>query len=123
MGKTKKRQQHSLDKAITHLREHHPGCPDDIMLELANRIASRTWRTRVTLGHAAGIVTSTYVRHRLTDYDRLFRIKGLTREEARLIVAPEVKAILDAWRRRPSPIARHPMMTNDPAAEEMLTGP
>jgi len=42
-------------------------------------------------------VAQAYVRHTLTDYDRLLRIPGLTREEALLIVKPEVVAIIASW--------------------------
>nr|WP_275052056.1 DUF2293 domain-containing protein [Caulobacter sp. SSI4214] len=37
------------------------------------------------------------MRHAMTDYDRLLRIPGLTREEALLIVRPEVVAIVASW--------------------------
>jgi hypothetical protein len=37
------------------------------------------------------------VRHRLTDYDQLLRVPGLTRDEARLIVAGDVRSITRRW--------------------------
>ena len=37
----------------------------------------------------------------LTDYDRLLRVPGLTREEARIIVSCEVQSILAGWTRKP----------------------
>jgi hypothetical protein len=43
------------------------------------------------------MVATNDVRHRLTDYDQLLRVRGLTREEARLIVASEVKQIVALW--------------------------
>lgn len=42
------------------------------------------------------------IRHEMTDYDRLLRINGrghgLTREEARQVVAAEVEELTAAWR-------------------------
>jgi hypothetical protein len=42
-----------------------------------------------------------FIRHRLTDYDRLLKVPGLTREEARMLVAEEVRDTQAAWRRPP----------------------
>jgi len=33
----------------------------------------------------------------MTDYDRLLRIPGITREEAQLIVNAEVQAVIASW--------------------------
>lgn len=42
-----------------------------------------------------------YVRHKMTDYDSLYQIKGMTREEAHAIALPTVKAILSSWQAAP----------------------
>jgi len=48
-------------------------------------------------GAAVGITLQNYARHHLTNNDGLYRIPGLTHEEARLIVRDEVEAILARW--------------------------
>jgi hypothetical protein len=101
MGRASKCQKHDREAALLHLQKHHPGCPPDVAHTLAARIADREWRSKLTLGHAAGIVITTYVRHHLTDYDHLLRVKGLTRDEARQITASEVQEVLGAWRTGP----------------------
>ncbi|WP_246191252.1 DUF2293 domain-containing protein [Aureimonas leprariae] len=54
------------------------------------------------LGEIAGLLVDTMIRHEMTDYDRLLRINGsghgLTREEARMVVAAEVRDTAAAWR-------------------------
>jgi hypothetical protein len=54
------------------------------------------------LSVVAGILTTNHIRHELTDYDRLLNIngrrQGLTRDEARLVVAAEVRDVFDSWR-------------------------
>lgn len=40
---------------------------------------------------------STYIRHVMTDYEDLMDVHGLSREEARIAVAPELQGILEAW--------------------------
>jgi hypothetical protein len=86
---------------LRHLSKQHPGCPADIATEIAQRVVDREWRTKLTVGQAVGIVITTYIRHRLTDYERLLKVPGLTRDEARLIVAPELRSTLSAWRTPP----------------------
>ncbi|WP_418294741.1 DUF2293 domain-containing protein [Microvirga ossetica] len=50
----------------------------------------------------AGILTTNHIRHELTDYEWLMNFNGpwqsLTRDEARLVVAAEVRDISDEWR-------------------------
>lgn len=43
------------------------------------------------------IDANNHVRHELTDYDRLIRVPGMTREEARIIVSGDVRSILAGW--------------------------
>ncbi len=98
-GERRRQPRHAAETAWAHVHEHHPNCPPEIAERLVKLIAKRVWQPPVTLGQAFGIVATTFVRHRLTDYDQLFEIKGLTREEARIIVAPSLHAILEGWKR------------------------
>jgi len=80
-----------------HLKAHHGLCPPVVLAHLIEVLATREWDEPVTIGQAFGLVSHAYVRHAMTDYDRLLRIPGLTREEALLIVRPEVVAIVASW--------------------------
>ena len=62
------------------------------------RVCERAWSPPVEVGRAVDIVASSLVRHRMTNYEQLFDVQGLTREEARLIVGPEVDAIIASWK-------------------------
>ncbi len=66
--------------------------------DIVERVCERTWSAPIELGRAIDKVAASLARHRMTDYDQLYVVKGLTREEARLIVAPEVEAIIASWR-------------------------
>jgi hypothetical protein len=99
MGRKKgKRVCHSADDVRAHMAARHPLCPAEIVEQIVARIDGRIWRPPVTIGCAVGIAADGYVRHNLTDYERLLRVHRLTREEARLVIRPEVKAILESWR-------------------------
>ena len=80
-----------------HLTAHHPKCPPPVIEEIVGRLDGRKWDPHVTLGRAVGIVTTTFVRHCLTDYERLLKVDRLKRDEARAMVAPVVVAIIDSW--------------------------
>ena len=80
-----------------HLRARHSLCPPDLLAHFVELLAAREWRDRVTIGQAFGLVSHAHVRHAMTDYDRLLRIPGMTREEALLIIRPEVVAIVASW--------------------------
>lgn len=54
--------------------------------------------TAPDVGQAFGINATNHVRHKMTDYERLLRISGLTRDEARFLVSFEVRAIFRDWR-------------------------
>lgn len=89
-----------------HIRGAHPGIPAELAAILAERISSREWRVPLTMGRAFALAAQAYVRHELTDYDRILRVPGLTREEALLIVKAEVQAIMGTWageKARPEP--------------------
>jgi hypothetical protein len=81
-----------------HIAKHHPCCPDEIVEQIVARVDGRIWRPPVTIGAAVGIAADGFVRHNLTDYDRLMRVHRLSRDEARTAVRPEVIAILASWR-------------------------
>ena len=80
---------------LGHLKARHPGCPESVRSEIANRVVGREWDCR--LGQAVGISLQHYVRHELTDYDELYRVRGITKEEARLIIKNEVNDIIAQW--------------------------
>jgi len=80
-----------------HVKARHGRCPPEVMVHLVAVLASREWGEPVTIGQAFGLVAQAHVRHTCTDYDRLLRIPGMTREEALLIVRPEVAAIIAGW--------------------------
>lgn len=87
---------------------HHPNCPAEVVDGIATYIAGRCWKPPVTIGGAVGIAAAVYVRHRLTDYDHLLRRHRLTREEARLVVAPEIASIIRSWKGDPAELATGP---------------
>lgn len=99
----RKKRQLSFERGavIQHAMHHHPHCPDDLVDRYADEISTREWEVPLTLGHAFGLTATNHVRHKLTDYDRLLRIPGLTREEERIIVSCEVQSILAGWARKP----------------------
>ena len=88
---------HPVDAVREHLAKHHPLCPPEIANEIASRIDGRLWRPPVSIGEAVGIAADGYVRHKLTDYERLLKVHSLTRDEARLIVNPKVNEIIRSW--------------------------
>jgi len=79
-----------------HIARWHPACPEGLRDELVAALLARTWAD-CSLGKAFGIVASSHVRHRLTDYDWLRNGQKLSREEARRIVYPKVNAIIESW--------------------------
>ncbi len=97
MSAGQKRRTHAADEVWRHFRAHHGACPEALAEEIVRRVCERAWSPPVELGRAVGIVASNLVRHRLTDYEQLFNVQGLTRDEARLIVEPEVESILASW--------------------------
>lgn len=102
----KKRPDFSEAEVRDHLGKRHPGCPAELVEVYAQRISKRLWDPPLTLGKAVGMVATNDVRHRLTDYDQLLRVPGLTREEARLIVAGEVRRTIALWATADSQLSR-----------------
>ena len=93
----KKRSAFSEAEVREHLARRHPACPAEAVERYVQRIGQRLWDPPLTLGQAVGMVATNDVRHRLTDYDQRLRVPGLTREEARLIVAGEVRRTIALW--------------------------
>ena len=80
-----------------HLRARHARCPPELLERFIDALATREWAQPVTIGQAFGLVAQAHVRHAMTDYDRVLRLPGVTREEARLIIKAEVAAIIASW--------------------------
>ena len=80
----------------SHLALHHPRCPEQVEKHVLWALRRKNWRN-VTLGQAVGITLQTYVRHHLTNYDSLYKIPGITQEEALIIVRGEVTDIIRSW--------------------------
>lgn len=85
------------EHAERYFLEQYPQCPEYHREELVKRLCNREWH-KVKLPKAAGIVATTYIRHRLTDYEMLLREFKLTREEARICEAQTVNEIVSEWR-------------------------
>jgi len=92
-----KQNRFSRAEAEKHIRKKHARAPAEVAELLADRISSRQWREAITIGRAFAFVAQAHVRHQMTDYDRLLRIPGITREEAQLIVNAEVQAVIASW--------------------------
>lgn len=88
--------QFSRRAVVRHLAKHHPFCPPEVVAAITDRVLGRRW-CRASIGAAIGIVATNYIRHHLTDYERMLRIPGMTRAEARQIVQFEVRDILAGW--------------------------
>ncbi|WP_114008038.1 DUF2293 domain-containing protein [Cohaesibacter intestini] len=78
------------------LNEHYPSCSSYYKQKIAFRTSRRRWND-VTIGKAVGITVTNYVRHHMTQYEYLMGALKLTREEARIVVAEEVKDIWQSW--------------------------
>ena len=98
MSSVSKRRTHIADDVWRHFRARYGACPDGPAEEIVQRVCERAWSPPVELARAVGLVAASYVRHQMTNYERLFEVEGLTREEARLIVEPEVEAIIAGWK-------------------------
>lgn len=95
--RAKKAAQFALERVLSHLDNKHPGLPPELRDRFGGEIAERLWQPPVSLGQAAGIVMSTYVRHEQTDYETLMRKHKLTRDEARMVVKVEHDEMLRSW--------------------------
>lgn len=89
-----------LSQLDIYLQAMYPRCPPEMRHELLARAKRKGHYGRLSV--IAGILTTNHIRHELTDYEWLMNIngprQGLTRDEARLVVAAEVRDIFDEWR-------------------------
>ncbi|SNZ07438.1 DUF2293 domain-containing protein [Cohaesibacter gelatinilyticus] len=87
--------QHSQVEAT--IARHFPNCPSDHADQILEKVMKRAWTKKTSLTKAVAIVAHNHIRHELTDYESLLQISGMTREDARLIVKPEVDDWFDFW--------------------------
>lgn len=89
-----------LEQLGIYLAAMYPACPPQWRLELIQRARKGGHYGR--LGEIAGVLATSSIRHRATDYERLLRVnggrEGLTREEARQVVNAEVADTVAEWR-------------------------
>jgi len=76
---------------------HHPRCPEHVHKHVLWAVRRRRWPADVTIGQAVGIVLQNFVRHHMTRYDDLYKIPGITQEEARIIIRSEVTDIVRSF--------------------------
>jgi hypothetical protein len=97
MSAGKRKRVFTAEVVQAHMRAKHGRCPEDVLEKIVRRVIARAWSPPVELGRAVGIIASNFVRHQLTDYERMLDVNGMTREEARVIVAAEVEGIIASW--------------------------
>ncbi|MGX9350013.1 DUF2293 domain-containing protein [Shimia sp. W99] len=85
-----------------HIKKNLPGCAMRHREKITQRVVQKKWRG-VTLGKAVGITATCYIRHNLTQYEKLMDKHGLTRAEARIAESNAVKDIFEQWRKLSSP--------------------
>src|SRR5690242_20710488 len=82
-----------LSQLDIYLQAMYPRCPPEMRNELLARAKRKGHFGRLSV--IAGILTTNHIRHGLTDYEWLMNIhgprRGLTRDEARLVVSAEVQ--------------------------------
>lgn len=109
----------TVDEVLAHMQHHHPLCPEATQIAIARKVASRPWWTKTTMGRAVGMTIQNHVRHKMTDYDSLYQINGITREEAHAAILPEVNAVVGSWQEAPesesydSPEGRRVSLTSE----------
>lgn len=99
--KGSKARRFTVDEVLAHMQHHHPLCPEATKITIARKVASRPWWTKTTMGRAVGMTIQNHVRHKMTGYDSLYQINGITREEAHAAILPEVSAIVGSWQEAP----------------------
>ena len=87
---------YSLDQVRSHIKEHHPGCPDFAVRYFAQEVSRRRW-PGANLGQAVGITIQNVLRHELTDDDQLLLV-GVERVEARRRVQSRVNEMINQWK-------------------------
>jgi len=91
--------QWSDEEILDGLSRKFPSCPHKHGQQILKLVARRFWQG-VKLGQVVERIAENYVRHDLTDYDRLMKVHGLAREEARIALDEEVDGILREWKQR-----------------------
>lgn len=92
--KTKRFQRNQIELALS---RHFPNCPPEHSEIIIKKAFERDWNKKTSLTKATSIVVHNHIRHHLTDYEELLKKRRLTRDEARLIVKPEVDDWFDYW--------------------------
>jgi hypothetical protein len=88
------RRHHNLVRR--HLSHFYPGIPEKSAIWIARRVSGREWRS-LTLGVIVSIVLTSYVRHRLTRYEKLLAIGEVSHNQARALVAADLQQVLRRW--------------------------
>jgi hypothetical protein len=78
------------------MKQKMPRCPAAHRNKISWLVQQRSWRD-CTLSKAVGICAHSYIRHRLTDYHEWLDRSRLERDEARIIVKPELDEIFAYW--------------------------
>ena len=76
---------------------HFPYCPEERRQMIADRVMTHGWTCSTSIVTAVSIVVHTHIRHTLTDYETWLDRHGITRQEARLMVKPEVDDWFSYW--------------------------
>lgn len=92
-------------EVLEHIRRHYPSCPGKDAQKIAFRIRRKPWTEGTTIGRAVGIMVPNYVRHKMTQYEYLMNSLELTSEEARIVVADDVKDIWQDWQKPKQEVA------------------
>ncbi|WP_373237802.1 DUF2293 domain-containing protein [Cohaesibacter celericrescens] len=92
--KTKRFQRYQLEAALI---RHFPNSPQEHASTIIEKSLARDWTKQTSMTKAISIVVHNYIRHNLTDYEKLLTRSGITRDEARIIVKPEVDDWFEYW--------------------------
>ena len=95
------------------LSEHFPNAPAKHRKIIAFNVMRKSRRGDRSLVKINSTDVHNHTRHRLTEYDKLMKINQLTREEARLIVKPELDDIFVQWSRQEDAEATFQEMVNE----------
>lgn len=87
------------EKVRQHIARHYPSCPDERAEEIIRRVVSREWAA-ASLHDAIFAMAESHIRHNLTSYDQDLNVGGMDREAARAKVAPAVRYLIKAWRKK-----------------------
>jgi hypothetical protein len=94
MNKTKRFQPHQVEATLIH---HFPYCPKEHREQIKEKVLSRDWHKKTSLVKAISIAVHTHIRHHMTEYEWWLKQAGITRDEARVIVKPDVDDWFEYW--------------------------